>query len=103
MAMGECTNGHSVGDPRAARCPDCGAGVRRSASPGSGGSTTRLSEPMALVLGGVVLGLVAVLLLAASGGGGLGLLLGWMVGVAASTVWLVGCIAMGVRIGTQHD
>ena len=103
MAMVECTNGHSVGDPRAARCPDCGAGVRRSASPGSGAATTRLSEPMALVLGGAVLGLVAVLLLAASGGAGLGLLLGWGVGVAASTLWLVGCIAMGVRIGTQHD
>lgn len=103
MAMVECTNGHSVGDPRAARCPDCGARVRRSASPGPGGSTGRLSEPMALVLGGAVLGLVAVLLLAASGGGGLGLLLGWVVGVAASTLWLVGCIAMGVRVGTQHD
>jgi hypothetical protein len=103
MAMLECTNGHSVGDPRAACCPDCGASVRRSAGPGSGGSATRLSEPMALVLGGVLLGLVAGLLLAASGGGGLGLLLGWMVGVAASTLWLVGCIAMGVRVGTQQD
>ena len=67
MAMLECTNGHSVGDPRAVRCPDCGARVRRPAGPGSGGSTTRLSEPMALVLGGV------------------------------------GCIAMGVRVGMQHD
>jgi hypothetical protein len=58
---------------------------------------------MALVLGGALLGLVTVLLLAASGGAGLGLLLGWVLGVAASTMWLVGCIAMGVRVGTQHD
>lgn len=103
MAIRECTNGHSVGNPGAARCPECGARVHGSASPGSGGSTTRLSVPMVLVLGGVLLGLVAGLLLAASGGGGLGLLAGWLVGAAASTLWLVGCIALGVRVGTQPD
>ena len=103
MAILECTNGHDIDDARAARCPDCGAGVRRSAGAGPGGSTTRMSEPMALVLSGVVLFLVAGLLLAVSGGGGLGLLVGWVAGIAASTLWLVGCIAMGVRVGMEHE
>jgi hypothetical protein len=58
---------------------------------------------MALVLSGAVLFLVAGLLLAASGGGGLALLLGWAAAIAASTLWLVGCIAMGVRVGMQPD
>ena len=103
MAILECTNGHGVGDPRAARCPDCGARVRRSAGPdpvarpapvgadgaGAGGD---LPQPRGRVAaGGVGRWWVGPL---ASGGS---------LGVAASTLWLVGCIAMGVRVGTQHD
>ena len=64
---------------------------------------TRLSMPMALVLGAAFLAVVAGFLLAASGGDGLGLILAAAAGFAAATMWLAGCIAMGVRVGLSSD
>ena len=63
-----------------------------------------VSEPMALLLGGVVLAAVAVaVFILAAGSSGTGVFLSCVMGFAASTMWLIGCVAVGVRMGMARD
>jgi len=58
---------------------------------------------MALLVGGVLIALVAGIVLAASQGNGFGVLLAASCMTLASTLWLVGVIAFGVRIGMSDN
>lgn len=64
-------------------------------------SDGRLSEPMALIVAGAAIGLVAILVAAIADGNALGAVVAAVAGVIGSTLWLVGAVAMGVRIGRR--
>ncbi len=67
-------------------------------------SSMNVSEPTAMMLGGVVLAAVAVaVFILAAGNSGFGVFLSCLMGFAASTMWLIGCVAIGVRMGLAQD
>lgn len=66
-------------------------------------SSTSVSDPMAMLLGGVVLAALAGAVMVAAGNSELGVFLSCVMGFAASTMWLIGCVAIGVRMGMTQD
>lgn len=72
--------------------------------PSTAASPGNVSEPTALLLGGVVLAAVAgAVFILAAGNSGFGVFLSCLMGFAASTMWLIGCVAIGVRMGMARD
>ncbi len=102
MTLLECKNGHLVSNPDAIRCPECNEYVRQRSAPSALRETppaSGLSQGMFLVYAGPGLAVLAGIILAISQGNGFGMFLAAVAGFAASTIWLIGCIAVGVRIG----
>ena len=102
MTLLECKNGHLVRDPEAIRCPECNEYVRQKSAPGAFRETppaTGPSQGMSLVYAGAGLAVLAGIILAIAQGNGFGIFLAAVAMFAASTMWLIGCIAVGVRIG----
>lgn len=60
-------------------------------------------HPTALILGGLAAAIVASIVLAVSQGTDVGFFLASAVMTLALTLWLIGVIALGVRIGMHRD
>ncbi|KRA37248.1 hypothetical protein ASD81_00435 [Nocardioides sp. Root614] len=100
-------------DSYALFCPDCKAKVRTrkpgdtgplsvpAASPPASGSSgsSGAPEPVAFIVGGLVTAAAGGLIQAGSGGEGAGAVVAALLLFLASTLWLVGVIALGVRVG----
>lgn len=106
MLVLECQNGHLVADESALHCPDCGADVRaRRAAPPPYRPDLDSPVPARLLLGSVgmaaVSGLAFVLL--AGVNVQVAQVLACLIGFAAATMWIVACVAFGVRVGLASD
>jgi hypothetical protein len=102
----ECQNGHHVLDESALRCPECGTQVRTRRDPASPYRPDVDSPTPARLLFGS-LGLAAGALLAFALTAGLSyevaVVLAGLIGFAAVTMWVVACVAFGVRVGLASD
>lgn len=105
MLVLECKNGHRASDPDTVRCPECGEYVKtRRFGPSQQRPITQLTAPAGLLLGGVVLAFVAGLVfMLAAGNNQFGVVVAGLMGFVAATLWMIGCVAVGVRVGLAHD
>ena len=102
MTLLECKNGHIVSDPEAIRCPECNEYVHQKSTSSTYRATPPspgMSQGMFLVYAGAGLAVLAGIILWISQGNGFGVFLAAVAMFAASTMWLIGCIAVGVRMG----
>jgi hypothetical protein len=102
----ECQNGHPVLDDSALRCPDCGTSVRTRRDPASPYRPDLDSPtPTRLLLGSLGLAAAAGLAFVLTAGISyqVAVVLAGLIGFAAVTMWVVACVAFGVRVGLASD
>lgn len=100
----ECQNGHLVLDAFALRCPECGTSVQtRRATPSPYRPDPDSSTPSRLLFGSVGLAVGAGVAFVSTAGLNLQLayVLSGLIGFAAATMWVVACVAFGVRVGLE--
>lgn len=98
----ECQNGHPVLDDSALRCPDCGTYVRTRRDPASPYRPDVDSPaPARLLVGslGLAAGAGLAFVLTAGVNYQFAVVLAGLIGFAATTMWVVACVAFGVRVG----
>lgn len=102
----ECQNGHLVFDDSALRCPECATYVRtRRETGGPYLPDVHSPAPLRLLLGSLGLGAGAGLAFVLTAGANyhLAVVLAGVIGFAAVTIWVVACVAFGVRVGLVSD
>ena len=102
----ECQNGHLVLDESAIRCPECGIYVRRRrGGPSPYRPDLDSPAPSRLLLGsmGLAAGAGVAFVLLAGVNVQVALVLAYLIGFAAVTMWVVACVAFGVRVGLASD
>ena len=102
----EFQNGQLVLDESALRCPDCGTYVRtRRAAPSPYRPDLDSPTPARLLLGSVGLAACAGLAFVLLAGVKVPVarVLAYLIGFAAVTMWVVACVAFGVRVGLASD
>ena len=102
----ECQNGHTVLDDSALRCPDCGTYVRTRRDPAPPYRPDPDSPaPGRLLFGsiGLAAGAGVAFVLVAEVSYQVALVLAGLIGFAAVTMWVVACVAFGVRVGLASD
>ena len=102
----ECENGHPVFDESALRCPDCGTYVRsRGNAPKPYPPDVDSTTPQKLLLGSLALSAGAGLAFLVTAGADyrLAVVLACLIGFAAATMWVVACVAIGVRVALRSE
>jgi hypothetical protein len=102
----ECQNGHRVLDESALRCPECGTYVRtRRATPSPYRPDLDSPAPARLLFGslGLAAGAGLAFVLMAGVNYAFAVVMACLVGFAAVTMWVVACVAFGVRVGLASD
>jgi hypothetical protein len=107
MPIMECPQGHTTTNIDAVRCDRCGEFVRQRfdrAAPSDGArDVARDPDPSSSLIGwGMLAGALGALVVATFGSEPLGVLLAAVLLAAGATSWLVGCIALGVRLGSRR-
>lgn len=102
----ECQNGHVVTDQDAVRCPDCGSYVRpRPKVPAAYRPEDESAAPFMLLLLSVGVALFAglVFVLLAGIDEGMARVVAFLILFGAATMWIVSCVAIGVRFALRSD